>query len=112
MRYRIGIDVGGTFTDLVLAAGARLWLDKHPPTPAALRRPRAARLRGPRRRAPRRAGGSPRAPPHEAPGRRVTRRRLPLLVRRPRARAAGARDRRRGAPRCHAVALARGHAVG
>src|SRR2546425_5742055 len=34
MRYRIGIDVGGTFTDLVLAAGARLWLDKHPTTPA------------------------------------------------------------------------------
>src|SRR3989475_1616681 len=33
MRYRIGIDVGGTFTDLVLAAGARLWLDKHPTTP-------------------------------------------------------------------------------
>src|SRR5207247_180142 len=24
---------GGTFTDLVLAAGARLWLDKHPTTP-------------------------------------------------------------------------------
>src|SRR3989442_9953258 len=34
MRYRIGIDVGGTFTDLVLAAGARLWLDKYPTTPA------------------------------------------------------------------------------
>src|SRR2546426_11082665 len=33
MRYRIGIDVGATFTDLVLAAGARLWLDKHPTTP-------------------------------------------------------------------------------
>jgi N-methylhydantoinase A len=31
--YRIGIDVGGTFTDLVLADGARLVLDKHPTTP-------------------------------------------------------------------------------
>jgi len=34
MGYRIGIDVGGTFTDLVLAADGRLVLDKHPTTPA------------------------------------------------------------------------------
>src|SRR5262249_16863699 len=34
MGYRIGIDVGGTFTDLVLAApDGRLVLDKHPTTP-------------------------------------------------------------------------------
>jgi N-methylhydantoinase A len=33
MAYRIGIDVGGTFTDLVLADGARLVLEKHPTTP-------------------------------------------------------------------------------
>jgi len=34
MGYRIGIDVGGTFTDLVLVApGGRLVLDKHPTTP-------------------------------------------------------------------------------
>ncbi len=34
MAYRIGIDVGGTFTDLVLAApDGRLVLDKHPTTP-------------------------------------------------------------------------------
>jgi N-methylhydantoinase A len=32
--YRIGIDVGGTFTDLVLAGpGGTLVLDKHPTTP-------------------------------------------------------------------------------
>src|SRR5438445_13189705 len=34
MKYRIGIDVGGTFTDLVLAAGDRIRLAKHPTTPA------------------------------------------------------------------------------
>src|SRR5690349_5946733 len=35
MGYRIGVDVGGTFTDLVLVApeGA-LVVDKHPTTPA------------------------------------------------------------------------------
>ncbi|HJQ82574.1 MAG TPA: hydantoinase/oxoprolinase family protein [Candidatus Binatia bacterium] len=34
MSYRVGIDVGGTFTDLVLVApGGRLVLDKHPTTP-------------------------------------------------------------------------------
>src|SRR5882672_8696712 len=33
MKYRIGIDVGGTFTDLVLAAGDRIRLAKHPTTP-------------------------------------------------------------------------------
>src|SRR5881296_1709982 len=33
MKYRIGIDVGGTFTDLVLAAGGRIRLGKHPTTP-------------------------------------------------------------------------------
>ncbi|TMB00711.1 MAG: hydantoinase/oxoprolinase family protein, partial [Deltaproteobacteria bacterium] len=33
MKYRIGIDVGGTFTDLVLAAGGRIRLEKHPTTP-------------------------------------------------------------------------------
>src|SRR2546428_5999338 len=34
MAYRIGVDVGGTFTDLVLAGpGGRLVLDKHPTTP-------------------------------------------------------------------------------
>jgi N-methylhydantoinase A len=34
VRFRIGIDVGGTFTDLVLAeAGGGLVLDKHPTTP-------------------------------------------------------------------------------
>src|SRR5439155_25229898 len=33
VKYRIGIDVGGTFTDLVLAAGGRIRLDKHPTTP-------------------------------------------------------------------------------
>ena len=31
--YRIGIDVGGTFTDLVLVRNASLVLDKHPTTP-------------------------------------------------------------------------------
>src|SRR6059058_4784071 len=34
MKYRIGVDVGGTFTDLVLAAGGRIVLSKHPTTPA------------------------------------------------------------------------------
>src|SRR5881628_3436763 len=34
MAYRIGVDVGGTFTDLVLAGRhGRLVLDKHPTTP-------------------------------------------------------------------------------
>ena len=33
MSHRIGIDVGGTFTDLVLVHDARLLLDKHPTTP-------------------------------------------------------------------------------
>ncbi len=33
MAYRIGIDVGGTFTDLVLAHERGLVLDKHPTTP-------------------------------------------------------------------------------
>ncbi len=33
MSYRIGIDVGGTFTDLVLAHDGTLTLDKHPTTP-------------------------------------------------------------------------------
>ncbi len=33
-RYRIGVDVGGTFTDLVLVEGGRIHLDKHPTTPA------------------------------------------------------------------------------
>ncbi|HZP41103.1 MAG TPA: hydantoinase/oxoprolinase family protein [Candidatus Binatia bacterium] len=34
MSYRVGIDVGGTFTDLVLVDGrGRLVLDKHPTTP-------------------------------------------------------------------------------
>ena len=33
MSYRIGIDVGGTFTDLVLAHDGALTLDKHPTTP-------------------------------------------------------------------------------
>ncbi|HEV7735150.1 MAG TPA: hydantoinase/oxoprolinase family protein [Candidatus Binatia bacterium] len=32
-RWRIGIDVGGTFTDLVLARDGGLVLDKHPTTP-------------------------------------------------------------------------------
>src|SRR5262245_10121651 len=33
--YRIGVDVGGTFTDLVLVApDGRLLIDKHPTTPA------------------------------------------------------------------------------
>jgi N-methylhydantoinase A len=31
--HRVGIDVGGTFTDLVLASGRRLVIDKHPTTP-------------------------------------------------------------------------------
>ena len=31
--YRIGIDVGGTFTDLVLVRNGSLVLDKHPTTP-------------------------------------------------------------------------------
>ena len=32
--YRLGVDVGGTFTDLVLVGpGGRLFLDKHPTTP-------------------------------------------------------------------------------
>jgi len=35
MKYRIGIDVGGTFTDLVLAAGDRIRLAKHPTTLSA-----------------------------------------------------------------------------
>src|SRR5437762_8038622 len=34
MAYRIGVDVGGTFTDLVLVGpNGRFVLDKHPPTP-------------------------------------------------------------------------------
>ena len=34
MTYRVGIDVGGTFTDLVLVGpGGKLVLDKHPTTP-------------------------------------------------------------------------------
>ena len=34
MAYRIGVDVGGTFTDLVLVGpNGRLVLDKHPTTP-------------------------------------------------------------------------------
>jgi N-methylhydantoinase A len=33
MGYRIGIDVGGTFTDLVLADAGALVVDKHPTTP-------------------------------------------------------------------------------
>jgi len=33
MAYRIGIDVGGTFTDLVLAHPKGLTIDKHPTTP-------------------------------------------------------------------------------
>ena len=33
MGFRIGIDVGGTFTDLVLGATARIDLDKRPTTP-------------------------------------------------------------------------------
>jgi N-methylhydantoinase A len=32
-RYRIGIDVGGTFTDVVLLHDGRLTIDKHPTTP-------------------------------------------------------------------------------
>jgi len=31
--YRIGVDVGGTFTDFILVHGGRLTLDKHPTTP-------------------------------------------------------------------------------
>lgn len=31
--FRVGIDVGGTFTDLVLVHGGKLVLDKHPTTP-------------------------------------------------------------------------------
>jgi N-methylhydantoinase A len=31
--YRIGIDVGGTFTDVVLVANGRLTIEKHPTTP-------------------------------------------------------------------------------
>ncbi|MCI0688173.1 MAG: hypothetical protein L0Y54_13185, partial [Sporichthyaceae bacterium] len=31
--YRIGVDVGGTFTDLVLVRDGALVLDKHPTTP-------------------------------------------------------------------------------
>jgi N-methylhydantoinase A len=34
VAYRVGIDVGGTFTDFVLAAAGKLVLDKHPTTPA------------------------------------------------------------------------------
>lgn len=32
-QYRIGIDVGGTFTDLVLVRDGKLTIDKHPTTP-------------------------------------------------------------------------------
>jgi N-methylhydantoinase A len=32
-RYRIGVDVGGTFTDVVLVHDGRLTIDKHPTTP-------------------------------------------------------------------------------
>src|SRR5439155_1194816 len=33
VAYRVGIDVGGTFTDFVLAAAGKLVLDKHPTPP-------------------------------------------------------------------------------
>ena len=33
VRYRIGIDVGGTFTDFVLVRDGTLTVDKHPTTP-------------------------------------------------------------------------------
>src|SRR5262245_25057953 len=34
----IGVDVGGTFTDVVLSDGARVWSAKAPTTPSALGR--------------------------------------------------------------------------
>ena len=35
MTYRLGVDVGGTFTDVVLydSASQRIWLAKTPSTP-------------------------------------------------------------------------------
>ena len=58
----IGVDVGGTFTDVVLTDAEHTWRAKSPTTPGDLGRGRARRVRARRhaRRAPRSRRSSPR----------------------------------------------------